>query len=40
MISQVMSIIHRSPTNVVQDTIGVCALIVVILVGLSLPGMA
>ncbi len=40
MISQVLNIIHRSPTDVIHDMIGVGALVVVILVGLSLPGMA
>ncbi|GEM_PF-2707876 len=40
MVSEITRIIARAPATLLEDTIGVAAIVVVLLVGLSLPGMA
>lgn len=40
MIAQVSRIITRQPSTVLEDLVGVAAIVVVLVVGLSLPGMA
>ena len=40
MISQISRIISRAPSNILEDVVGVAAIFVVLIVGLSLPGMA
>lgn len=39
MFTQISQIITRAPSAVIEDMIGVMAIFVVLLVGLSLPGM-
>ncbi len=40
MVSQIVKIVKRSPSSLLEDTVGCAAIFVVLLVGLSLPGMA
>ena len=39
MLSQIHAILTRAPKQLLQDVIGLAALVTFILVGLSLPGM-
>ncbi len=40
MFTQIFRIFSRAPATILEDAVGVAALIVVLFVGLSLPGMA
>lgn len=40
MFAQVKSIITRAPSTLLEDTIGLAAIFVMVVVGLSLPGLA